>query len=150
MSSEPKANFNSFYKYIYYRNTYEKKLCPDKPWLITYLLNTRFNPNSSYNIHIKSWLKDKYENKLKNDFNKNIKTWEIDIKDKYLYSSLNKDVNVIPSNIPIIINLQSINIAKANIEVCELNLDWYLDYANNKVVNFKMNFANSKKCRFKK
>ncbi len=49
----------------------------------------------------------------------------------YLYSSLNKPVQVIPNNLPIVLNLMSINTTSANVEVCEMNTAGYRDYLMN-------------------
>ncbi|HBA45379.1 TPA: hypothetical protein DEG21_01880 [Patescibacteria group bacterium] len=52
----------------------------------------------------------------------NIKSGDIKESDKYLYSSFSKIVNVIPSDLPTVIDIQSINLNKASLEVCEMNV----------------------------
>ncbi|MDQ7022563.1 MAG: MG2 domain-containing protein [Candidatus Gracilibacteria bacterium] len=97
-----------------------------------YVLNTRLNPNSWYELKIQNTFEDKYGNKLGKVLSKKIKTENIAEKDKYLYSSTSKSTNVIPDNLPIVINLKTINLDKVNLEVCEMDENGYMDYANNR------------------
>ena len=53
--------------------------------------------------------------------NLKVKTGEIKEEDKYLYTSVTKDINFIPSSLPINVNLQSINMTGAKLDVCELD-----------------------------
>ncbi|MBP8016944.1 hypothetical protein KAZ01_02955, partial [Candidatus Gracilibacteria bacterium] len=116
----------------YYHSDYGLNICNKKAGFNAYLLNTRFNPFTDYTITIKAGLKDKYGNSLSSDFVKKIKTGDIKNNDKYLYASFNKDMNVIPSNLPMVINLQSINIDNANVEVCEMDINGYMHYLENR------------------
>jgi len=104
---------------------------PAKDWESLYVLNTRLNPNSEYKIWIKTTFSDVYWSNLKNNFEQNVKTWNIEDKDKYLYISLTKDVNMIPINLPLVVNFQTINLDNIDINVCELDKDWYIDYVQN-------------------
>lgn len=69
-----------------------------------------------------------YGNKLGKDVSFQIKTIDIAPKDIYLYSSLNKPVQIIPKNLPIVLNLMSINTDRANVEVCEMDMIGYREY----------------------
>ena len=100
-------------------------------WEYLYVLNTRLNPNSDYKLIINNDFEDKYWNKLDTKFEIDWKTWNILEEDKYLYSSVAKDINVIPNDLPIIVNLQTINLDKVKLEVCEMNEIWFIDYDNN-------------------
>ncbi|MDD3302064.1 MAG: MG2 domain-containing protein [Candidatus Gracilibacteria bacterium] len=109
-----------------------KGYCPPaKDGESLYVLNTRLNPNSEYKIGIKTTFSDVYGSNLKNNFEQNVKTGNIEDKDKYLYISLTKDVNLIPLNLPLVVNLQTINLDNIDINVCELDKDGYIDYVQN-------------------
>ena len=102
--------------------------CAQKPDQISYILGTRLEPQKEYSIVVPASLEDTYGNKLGKDMSFKIKTLNIDDKDIYLYSSLNKPVQIIPNNLPIVLNLMSINATSANVEVCEMDTQGYQDY----------------------
>jgi hypothetical protein len=104
---------------------------PAKSWEYLYVLNTRLNPNSNYELNILNDFEDRYWNKLSNIVNFNQTTSNILDKDKYLYSSVSKDINVIPNNLPIVINLQTINLDNVVLDVCEMDEQWFIDWQNN-------------------
>lgn len=106
--------------------------CPDaKDWEYLFELNTRLNPYTKYQIFVNPNIIDKYGNKLGSDFSKQVETQWLQEIDKYLYTSINKPVNVIPSNIPIILDLQTINLEEANIDICQMDINGYLEYKKN-------------------
>lgn len=110
----------------------EKWYCrPVKNGEYLYVLNTRLNPNSKYELNILNNFEDKYWNKLSSKITNKEITGNILDKDKYLYSSVSKDVNIIPNNLPIVVNLQTINLDKIELEVCEMDELWFIDYNNN-------------------
>lgn len=120
-------NLNEVNKY-YLQNWY----CPPaKQWEYLTTLNTRLNPNSQYNIIFSGDIVDIYWNKLFNEISKSIETKEIKDSDIYIYSSLSKYVNVIPKELPIILNIQSINTNKAKFEICETDIDWFIYFKDN-------------------
>ncbi len=92
------------------------------------VVNTRLNPKSDYIISSSTGVVDIYGNTLKTPLEKKVTTWEIQDKDKYLYISLSKETNVIPSQIPITLNLQTINMDSVDVDVCQLQESGYLDY----------------------
>lgn len=109
--------------------------CPQKSGLLSYILGTRLEPLKEYSVIIPAIFEDVYGNALGKDVSFQIKTGIIDPKDMYLYSSLSKPVQIIPNNLPIVMNFMSINITSANVEVCEMNSDGYKNYltqGNNK------------------
>lgn len=108
-----------------------KYICPQKSPLNTYILNYRLNPNSPYKIDFLEWFTDVYDNKIDRTYSFNINSSDIKEKDIYLYSSFVKNVNVIPSNVDSIINIQSINADKMNFTVCEMDYKGYLSFTNN-------------------
>lgn len=126
----PKAIIRSIARDRQDYNT-QKYTCPQKEWKMSYLLNFRLDPFRDYTVTIPKWLKDNYNNNLDKDYTYKIKSWDIKESDKYIYSSFNKDINVIPKDAPAIINIQSINLTKANIEICEMDAIWYNDYILN-------------------
>ena len=105
--------------------------CPQKPGQTSYILGTRFEPQKTYSIVIPETFEDVYGNKLGKDATFTVKTGNIDPKDLYLYSSLNKPVQVIPSDLPIVLNILSLNADTANTEVCEMDTAGYRDYLSN-------------------
>jgi len=140
--SVPKSRISSVYQSEYlpypYRNYSDEQLfklwyCKKaKDWEYLYVVNTRLNPNSEYDIKIKEDLQDSYWNIISSEYSKKVITWDIKDTDKYIYSSVNNDLNVIPSNLPIVINVQTINLDQINLDVCELDELWYIDYMNNR------------------
>lgn len=110
-----------------------KWYCPrPKDWSILYVINTRLNPNSKYNININNKVSDTYWNNLSSTYSADVTTWEIQDKDKYLYISLNKETNLIPKNLPLVVNLQTINLDSIDVEVCKLDNEQFIYYSNNR------------------
>ncbi|MDD2908711.1 MAG: MG2 domain-containing protein [Candidatus Gracilibacteria bacterium] len=105
--------------------------CPQKSGEISYLLNIRLNPFSEYTITIPASLKDGYGNILNKDYSYKVKSGNVKDSDKYIYSSFSKQINVIPSEVDTIINIQSININKVNVNVYEVDTAGYYDYLSN-------------------
>lgn len=111
----------------------EKWYCPPaKNGEYLYVINTRLNPNTSYKLNVKNTLDDEYWNTLFKAYEKDVKTWNIADKDKYLYISLNKEINLIPDHLPLVVNLQTINLDNIDIEACEMDSLSYIDYVNNR------------------
>ncbi len=109
----------------------DKSYCPPaKKWEFLYVLSTKLNPNSDYTLEWSPELKDFYWNKLSNAFQKTVKTWDIKNKDRYLYLSLNKNINLIPANLPLVINLQTINISNIDLNVCEMSAESFMKAIN--------------------
>ena len=141
-------------KEIDYKSTYlEKKEFFLKKWYCYidndyeywYVIKTKLNPNTFYQVKINNWFEDIYGNKLEKWYVKKIKTWNIEENDKYLYFWASKYINIIPNNLPIVINLKTINLDKVNLEVCEMNWKAYFDYLkNNYKRGFKPNCINKK------
>lgn len=104
--------------------------CSQKLWTTSYLVNLRLNPFTDYSI-IFSWsITDAYNNKLNKEYKYSVKSWDISNNDKYIYSSFTKRINVIPSEYSTIIDIQGINIDKANIVICEMDIAWYYRHLN--------------------
>lgn len=111
----------------------ERGYCPPAKWWDTlYVINTRLNPNTAYKLSTKQTLEDEYWNTIQSPFETSIKTWNIQDKDKYLYTSLSKEVNLIPTSLPLVVNLQTINLDNVDIDVCIMDNNWYIDYSQNK------------------
>jgi len=111
--------------------------CAQRPGQINYILGTRLEPRKEYSITVPATLEDIYGNKLGKDVSFKVKTVDIAPKDIYLYSSLNKPVQIIPSNLPIVLNLMLINAHQANVEVCEMDAIGYRDYLSK---NYQSNY----------
>lgn len=86
------------------------------------IINTRLNPWTSYTLTFD--VKDIYGNELPS-FTKNFVTWKVKDKDKFLYIGY-PNKNTIPNNVPLVVNVQSINAATANISVCAMGVETYL------------------------
>lgn len=108
----------------------QKYTCPQKDWKKSYLLNFRLDPFKEYKINIPKWLKDDYWNTLDKDYTYSVKSWKIKDEDKFVYTSFSKDINVIPKDQSTIIDIQTINLDKLNINICELDAIWYGNYVN--------------------
>lgn len=111
----------------------EKWYCPPaKNWTTLYVVNTRLNPNTTYKINVNSDLEDEFGNNPSNKFDTELKTGDIQDKDKYLYISLNKEINLIPTKVPMVVNLQTINLDSIDVEVCFLDNNQFIYYSNNR------------------
>lgn len=105
--------------------------CEKRSEQTAYILGTRLEPHRDYAIVVSANFEDVYGNKLGKNTSFQVKTGDIAQKDIYLYSSLNKPVQIIPNNLPIVLNLLSVNADNANVEVCEMDVNGYKDYLEN-------------------
>ncbi len=104
--------------------------CPQpKDNEIVYAINTRLNPSTAYTLTFN--VKDMYGNKL-SPIIKTFTTGKIKDKDKFLYIGY-PDKNTIPKSVPLIVNVQSINTSTANITVCGMNVEQYLQSKNTNI-----------------
>lgn len=93
---------------------------------IAYAINTRLNPSSTYTL--KFTVNDIYGNTLP-PITKKFATNKIQDKDKFLYIGY-PDKNTVPSDVPLIVKVQSINTDTANIAVCTMDIEKYLANKN--------------------
>jgi hypothetical protein len=107
-------------------------ICAQHSGQTSYILGTRLDPNKNYTVILPAKFEDYYGSSVGKDYSFKIKTGDIAQKDIYLYSSLNKPVQIIPNNLSIVLNLQSINAISANMEVCEMDLGGYTHYLKNR------------------
>lgn len=114
-----------------YQTNMKTYRCQQRSGQISHILGTRLKPQKDYSIVVPANIEDAYGNKLGKDISFKVKTGNINPKDIYLYSSLGKPVQVIPNNLPIVLNLLSVNTTSANMEVCEMDVNGYRDYLNN-------------------
>lgn len=102
-------------------------LCPaPKQDEIVYVINTRLSPSSKYKLTFTPT--DIYGNTMTQPMEQSFSTEKIKDKDKFIYI-WHPEKNTIPSDAPIVIDVQSINTDKADIKVCVMNIQ---DYLNNK------------------
>ncbi len=102
--------------------------CPEaEKWQYLYAIQTRLNPETTYKFSIEK-LQDLYGNTLKNTFEKEITTGKLQEKDKYIYTQLNNFTNVFPTNVPMVLNLQTINTDTVYADICEMNYDDYVTF----------------------
>lgn len=141
ITPEARINYIDSYDYIPYNVEWKSKTdeifklwyCKEPvSWEYLYVINTRLNPLTKYDLKIKWDFEDKYWNIIWIDTTKQVETWNIKEEDKYLYSWNAKDLNVIPSNLPIVANIQTINLDSINLEICEMDEAWYMDFSNNR------------------
>lgn len=105
------------------------KICKDLPGKIAYVIGTRFNPHETYTIRAKTTLLDAAGNPLVAAYEKkDIKAGDVTYGDRYAYAPSSKDVSVIPANLPLVVNFQTINLSQLNVEVCEMTKDEYALY----------------------
>ncbi len=105
--------------------------CPQVSGKIAYIVDLRLDPERPYSITFGTPITDTYNQHLAKPTAFTTKTGPISPKDQYLYSSLDDNqTQVIPSTLPIILGLLSVNIESANIDVCEMNQEEYLKYLN--------------------
>ncbi|MEI7557468.1 MAG: hypothetical protein WCJ45_01045 [bacterium] len=98
-------------------------MCPQpKPDEMVYVINTRLNPSTAYTL--KFTVKDMYGNVVA-PITKTFTTGKIKDKDKFLYIGY-PEKNTIPSDVPLIVNIQSINTSKVSIAVCAMDVEMYL------------------------
>lgn len=101
---------------------------PTVLWKNLIKVDSRLNWNSTYDLVLSWSIEDIYWNKMWDNVVKKIKTWNLHDRDRYLYSSLASDYVVYPKSENIVINLQSINNDNAYIDVCQTDINWYIDY----------------------
>ncbi len=110
--------------------------CPSAPeWQFLYAIQTRLNPETKYNFSI-SALEDLYGTSLKTPFQKEIKTGKIRESDKYVYTQFNNFTNVFPTNVPMVVNIQTIHTDAVYVDVCEMSYDDYVVFLKNPYWNF--------------
>lgn len=113
-------------------SSYTKKYtCPQIVWKHAYVVDLRLNPNLAYKIDFQQALKDEYNQQLPKVTSFSLKSGPTAEKDKFLYSSLEwSQTQVIPSNLPIVLGLLSVNTDEADIDVCEFDQDGYISMLN--------------------
>jgi hypothetical protein len=105
--------------------------CPDKDGLYDSWMDVRFTPNSTSTLSIGAGARDALGQLITQSFTQSdIKVGSAGDNDQYLYTSIDKNVVTIPSDVPLVVSLQGINIDRAKIQVCELDSEGYLAYRN--------------------
>ena len=98
--------------------------CQYVSWKYRYILSMRLNPNTSYKLIILSKLLDQDNYPLDKDYNYSFDTWKAVNEDKSLSIIDGRNLILLPSNASSInVWLQTINISKVNVKVCEGTLD---------------------------
>jgi len=130
MPDELQSEFNKVTKDTVANFLKTNGFCPQpQPNEIVYAINTRLNPSSTYTV--KFTPKDIYGNTL-SAITKTFTTGKMKDKDKFLYIGY-PEKNTIPSNVPLLVNVQSINTDTANIAVCGMSVEQYLQNKNTNV-----------------
>ena len=65
---------------------------------------------------------------MKKDLTQTIKTQNLKEIDKYVYLGFTNNVNVFPMSVPMVFNIQTINMPKVWVDVCEMNDTDYKTY----------------------
>lgn len=94
---------------------------------LVYAINTRLNPSTAYTL--KFTVKDIYGNTLA-PITKTFTTEKMKDKDKFLYIGY-PDKNTLPKDVPLMVNIQSINTSTATISVCAMDVENYIQNKNN-------------------
>lgn len=111
----------------------EKWYCPSAgTGEILYAIETRLNPNASYDMNIKN-LEDVYGNILQPDFKKTLKTWDLKESDKYVYISFSNENNVYPKTVPVVVNIQTINTPQILVELCQMDDNGYKNHLTSEI-----------------
>ena len=89
----------------------------------------RLSPLLSYKIDFLANLSDEYNQRFGKTVSVSFKTFPIAPKDRYLYSSReSRQTQVIPSSLPVVLGLLSVNTDSTNIDICELDQAEYLRF----------------------
>ncbi len=116
-------------QYLSRDNIISRWYCPrpkDNEYL--YVISTRLNPLSEYELKVKYWIDDVKWNVLKEWVSKKITTWRIKPEDTSLYIWAYNKVNIYPDDKNLVVNIQWINLDKAIIEVCEMDENMHMNY----------------------
>ncbi len=103
--------------------------CPQVSWKHVYIVDLRLNPLLAYTISFLPALTDVYGQSLAKSVPFTVKTGVIADADRYLYSGAGwMETQVIPSSLPIVLGLLSVNADAANIEACEMDQSEYISF----------------------
>ncbi len=110
-----------------------KYICEDRSPLIAHLAAVRLDGNTNYDLNIAAGLNNVYGMPLASTFvKKGIKTPALKKQDEYLYFIPSKEYQVIPMDAPIILPIQTINLATVNVRVCSMDPSQYQKYTANR------------------
>lgn len=112
--------------------------CPVLSGSIASLLALRLNPNTAYTLTFGSGFHDAYGNRLGTSRSFSFTSVDIAPTDRLLYSSYSKDIEVIPSDLPIVMNLLTANLDSVTVDICEMNEKNYIAYMS---ARFQENFT---------
>lgn len=98
--------------------------CKYEWWKNKYIVQTSLNPESDYKLTIKKSFLDSDNYPLDKDYNYSFKTWLALNEDKNVEIIDNRSNILVPKDInPLSISLSSVNLSKAQIKVCNWDLD---------------------------
>lgn len=104
------------------------KVCKPKSGFVAYIIGSRLNPNTHYSFSIDSTLEDYYGQKLAVKKSYSVDSKDIKASDRYLYVGVDRDRNTLPDTVPFVVGLLSVNLEKAQFQVCEMDQIQYLEY----------------------
>jgi uncharacterized protein YfaS (alpha-2-macroglobulin family) len=108
---------------------YGTRTCPSIGDFYSTIMDVRMTPNSTSTLTIGAGARDALGQKIVAPYTEaNIKVWSIGLSDQYLYTSTDKSIVTIPSDLPLVVSLQGVNIDTARVQVCELSADEYLAF----------------------
>ena len=109
-----------------------KYTCPQISGKNAYILDLRLNPDRPYTITFGTGLIDMYHTPLSKPIIFSAKTGPTALKDQYLYDSYDDTygslTKVIPSDLPIVLGLSSVNLDRIDLQACELTESQYIQY----------------------
>jgi hypothetical protein len=120
--------------------------CPKISGKRAFVASTRLIPKTSYAFAVSALARDAYGSRIKSSVN--LGTFvapDVSDKDRYLYSSALREINVIPSDVPIVVGMRSVNIDSAIVGACETDEAEYFRFvANSWRPNYQPNCSDAK------
>ena len=114
-----------------------------------YALYTRLNPYTEYTFAIDTQLTDDFGNQLGQSISRTISSQAIDPRDKYVYNA-HEYHSLIPDSVPLMTNIQTINVDSVDLDICEMTIDeyalltreWYSDFNCNQRTTTSLDVTN--------
>lgn len=123
--------------------------CPKIPGKQAFVVAVRLIPKTTYVFSIPQGVRDVYGTSVSNTVNLgSFSSPDVAEKDRYLYSNALREVNVIPSNVPIVVGMRSVNLDTLTMSVCETNEAEYFGFlAGIYGANYQPNCSDAKQVR---
>ena len=100
----------------------------NKDCSVGYPVSTRLAPQSAYAVTIPAGVEDGYGSPLVRAYHTDVQTTDLSPQDQYLYTTASRDRQIIPSDQPLVVQLQTMNISSIHMDVCQMDIDGYIQY----------------------